>query len=553
MRLRNLIVVPLLALTAFVVPTRAADPTPTVLVRIKSIDGLMADAKYLAGLAGQEEAVKQVDGMIPAVLGPKGLGGTGLDTTRPWGLYAILDPQIPNSPVVALIPVSDEKAFIASLNMLAGFAQGANVTIAKGDDGVYTVSTPAAPVEVLFTIADGYAYITAKSDFVGGNPKQSISAGKRLSAAKLLPADEKTILAVTARLDTIDPQFKQMALGQLENKLAEVKEQKAQNETPAQSKLKVELVDHISKQIRSLLTDGEAVDFRLALDRKTDDISAQLSLAAKPGSPLAKLIADQGSQVSRFGRLGEAAVQGALKVAIPEALRGPFNEVVEEGFNEGQGRQKDAIKKDLAQKVFSVLAPTMKAGQLDVFFGIVGPNADGKFTFAGGVKVVDAAKVEQLARDLTPMIPDPKAKEAIAFDAETIGDVKVHKITAYDLDAEGTRMFGPNATARIAFPGDAVMVAFGADTADVIKQMVAATGKPGGPFRVEASVSRAIGLDKDDGARGKKAAAAAFAGNPTADMIRFSIDGGPALRLRASMKGQFITFGVKMDEAAKGK
>jgi hypothetical protein len=195
----------------------------------------------------------------------------------------------------------------------------------------------------------------------------------------------------------------------------------------------------------------------------------------------------------------------------------------------------------------------LKAGELDVFAGFAGPNADGKYTLAGGIKVKEAAKIEQLARDLAPMIPDPKAKEAIAFDAETIGDVKVHKITAYDLDAEGTRVFGSNATARIAFPDDAVIAAFGADAGDVIKQIVGSTAKPGGPLRFEASLSRAVGLDKDNGPRAKKAAAAAFAANPKADMIRFTIDGGPALRLRASMKGQVITFGVKMDEAAKGK
>ena len=105
MRLRNWIVAPLLALIAFNVSARAAEPTPTVLVRVKSIDGLMADARYLAGLAGQGEAFKQIDGVIPAFLGPKGLAETGLDTSRPWGLYAILKPEIPNSPVVLTLGI----------------------------------------------------------------------------------------------------------------------------------------------------------------------------------------------------------------------------------------------------------------------------------------------------------------------------------------------------------------------------------------------------------------------------------------------------------------
>jgi len=178
------------------------------------------------------------------------------------------------------------------------------------------------------------------------------------------------------------------------------------------------------------LTDGQSLDFQIVLDRKADDISAQLSLTAKPGSPLANLIAKQGSRTSRFGPLAGSAVQGALKLSVPEVLLKPLSEAIEDGFKQEQGRQKDAVKKDLAQKVFNVFAPTLKAGELDVFAGFAGPNADGKYTLAGGIKVKEAAKIEQLARDLAPMIPDPKAKEAIAFDAETIGDVKVHKITA---------------------------------------------------------------------------------------------------------------------------
>ncbi len=545
MRVRNWTIAILLGALAPVFPARAADSSPpTLVVRVKSIDGLLADAKYLAGLAGRSEQADQFEKMLPAFLGPKGLGGTGLDTTRPWGMYAQLDPQIPNSPVVVLIPVSDENAFVASLKMLAGFAPGGNVTIAKikGEEG-YAVNSPNAPVEAYFTIADGYAYVTAMR-------KDSISKANRLSAAKLLPADDKTLLSVTARLDTIDPTFKQMALGQFENQIAAVKEKKAGSETPIQAKLKGEVVDYVAAQVRSLLTDGQSVELHLILDRKTDDISAQLSLTAKPGSPLAKQIAAEGSRPSRFGPLRAAAVQGALNVAVPEALRSAFGSAIEEGFKQEQGRQKDTVKKDLAQKIFDVLSPTLKAGEFDLFGGFVGPNADGKYTLAGGVRVKDSARIDQLARELVPMIPDSKARDAVALDAETVDGVKVHKVTPYDLDAEGKRIFGDNATVRFAFPKDALIITFGADGADVLKQILSSTGKRSGPFRLDASVSRAVGLDKDNGPRGQKAAAEAFASKPGSDLLRFTVDGGPALRLRASMKGQVITFGVKMDSAA---
>ena len=74
-----------LAVFAAAVPARADTPKsvePTVVVRLKSFDGLMADAKYLAELGGQADKAKEIDGVIQALAGPKGLAGTGLDTTR---------------------------------------------------------------------------------------------------------------------------------------------------------------------------------------------------------------------------------------------------------------------------------------------------------------------------------------------------------------------------------------------------------------------------------------------------------------------------------------
>lgn len=547
MYMRNWIFAPILALIAAAPAARAADPaatTPTLVVRVKSIDGLIADAKYLAGLAGQEEQANQLEKMLPSFLGPKGLNGTGFDTAKPWGMYAVLKPEIPTSPVVVLIPVADENAFVASLKTLAGFAPGGEVTIVKGDDDFYTVRSPVAPVAAYFTIADGYAYITALQ-------KESISKANRLPAAKLLPADDKTIFGLTARFDTIDPQFKQMALGQFENQIAAAKERKSPKETPAQTKLKELVIDYLAGEVRSFLTDARAVEFQLALDRKADDFTAQLSLTANPDSPLAKQIDAVGQRQSRFGSLHGSAGQAALTVAVPEVLRSAVFAAFDEGFHEAQGKQKDAIKKDMAQKFYDVLAPTLKAGELDTFIGLVGPNAAGKYTLAGGIKLQDAAKVDQLARDLVPMIPDPRVKEAISFDAETIDGVKVHKAKVYDLDDNAHRLFGDSPVVLIAFPENAQVFAFGAEPGDVLKQVLASAGKSGGPFHLEASIGRLATLDKDNGPRAKEVAAAAFGPDPKTDVVRASLDGGSALRLRASVKTQIIKFGVKMDEAAK--
>jgi hypothetical protein len=419
-----------------------------------------------------------------------------------------------------------------------------NPTITKGDDGIYTVSSPAAPVEAFFTVADGYAYITAMR-------KESIAPGTRMSAAKLLPADDRTLVGVTLRIDQIDDNLKQIALLQLENQMAAEKERKAPNETSAQSKLKAEMIDHVSRQIKSLLKDGRALDVQWTVDRKADDLAVQLSLTAKPGTPLAQDIASQSSKASRFGWLAGAAGQAALNLAVPAELRAGLSAVMDEGFKQSQAREKDPIKNAHAQKVYDTLGPTLKAGQLDVMGGIAGPDAGGKFTLFGGVKVTDSPSVERLVRELIPQIPDPRAKDAIKLDAETVAGVKAHKVMPYNLDDDAKRVFGPGATALIAFPPDAVVVAFGADAGGMLKQLLAAKGRVGGPFTGEAAVGRLALVGKNSADVSKKVAAEVFGQDLQADLVRFTVEGGAALQLRAAAKGKLFRFGVKLDEASK--
>src|SRR5438132_1455774 len=75
-------------------------PPPAIVLRLKSLDGIMSDVKYLAKLADQEELLKQgaaiVEGEIDA---------TGIDPKQPFALYADLSQQLQESPIVFLVPI----------------------------------------------------------------------------------------------------------------------------------------------------------------------------------------------------------------------------------------------------------------------------------------------------------------------------------------------------------------------------------------------------------------------------------------------------------------
>src|SRR5437764_14688098 len=116
---------------------------PTVVVRLKSFDGLVADAKYLAELSGQADKAKEVEGALQALAGPKGLAGTGLDTKRPLAAYALVGPNGVDSKVVVMLPVVDEGTFLDALTNLVGQF---GVTVQKEADGVHVVTISNAPV-----------------------------------------------------------------------------------------------------------------------------------------------------------------------------------------------------------------------------------------------------------------------------------------------------------------------------------------------------------------------------------------------------------------------
>src|SRR6266852_3464708 len=94
-------------------PVRSADAEkakpPTMIVRIKSIDGLLADFNFVAKHAGYEEEAKQMAGFVPAFLGDK---DGPIDTKRPIGIYGAVSDDVINSAGVILVPIGEEKTFV---------------------------------------------------------------------------------------------------------------------------------------------------------------------------------------------------------------------------------------------------------------------------------------------------------------------------------------------------------------------------------------------------------------------------------------------------------
>src|SRR5262245_26740832 len=160
---------------------------PAAVVRVRSLDALVENAKLLVSLAGREEIAKQVEGLIKAKIGVQGL--EGIDPARPFGAYARFGKQLDDIGGAILIPIADERTFLGLLENL-GFKA------TKGKNDIYSVQTP-APVEIYLRFANRYAYVAAL------NP--AALEGKLADPVQLLGKDGPTFSAAL-RVDQLPEQ-----------------------------------------------------------------------------------------------------------------------------------------------------------------------------------------------------------------------------------------------------------------------------------------------------------------------------------------------------------
>src|SRR5260370_33061151 len=96
----------------------AKNATPTIIVRVDSINNLLEDVKYLGELAGQKDKVDEGLKFVKSNVEDQKID-KAIDFTRPLGMYGTLNPDNPlESNGVVLVPVVEEKGL---LDLLGNF------------------------------------------------------------------------------------------------------------------------------------------------------------------------------------------------------------------------------------------------------------------------------------------------------------------------------------------------------------------------------------------------------------------------------------------------
>jgi hypothetical protein len=518
-------------------PLRAAEPqSPGVLVRVRSLDSLLADLKHLASVSGRDDLFQQFDGLFKVRGGGKGV--EGIDPAKPLGLYGDVGPNGIDSTVVALVPVADEKAF---LDLLTRFG----VKVEKGKGGLYTGKLANVPIGLSLRFAEGYAYLTPGDESV-------LNKDTLLSPARVFPPGAAALFSFVLRVDQIGDDLKQLGMVQVGHQLAMIRDKDFAGGTAAQGEFWKQAFEELGNLARAVLRDGRQLEVRFDVDRKSGELSADVSLDGKPQSKLTGTIEELGRSRSLFSGIASegSALHGLIDVSLPESARKALAAVIDDGIAKALEKEPKGERRDKAAEFLKVVTPSLKAGELDGVVDLQVPAGEGKTqTLLVGVKLKDGPAVEQALRDLVKGLPQGD-RDRIQFDADKVSDVNIHRVNVQkDLDERGKKAFGDH-PAYVAFRADVLLLALGEDGLARLKEAVTAAPRTGPQVLFEVSVARlapVVALEHgQDVGKVTKAVQEAFAERGS-DRVRFTAEGGSALKVHFDMKTAVLKFAALLD------
>jgi hypothetical protein len=525
---------PLVLFTPNVRANEKPADAPAVVVRAKSLNALLLNMNLVVRLIGQEDAAAQIEGLVKSKIGKNGI--EGIDPARPFGAYVRFGKGIDDIKGAILIPMSDEKTFLALLD-------GVGVKYTKDQDGIYTHKAN-KNVDLYFRFANDYLYITSLNT-------ESIQTKNLPDPAKALSIAGDAMFSVVARIGQIPDAAKLIALGQLEDAIDAAKKTAAPDETKAQEEFRIALLTDAHQLGKSLIREAAEIRFDLDVSEKTKELSVDFDVTAKPGSDLAKTIKTMGDLKSPLAGIvkDNVAFQGGIHLALPAALNTALGSLIDEVKENGLKSIQSEEKRKQAKLLFDAMMPSAKAGEFQFAAAIVGPQAE-RFTFVAALKLKDGDKLAKIAHDLLKEaindIPADK-RDKFKLDFDSVGPVKIHKFEIPKdgkIDAFLDDVAGDNQL-YLAFRDDAVFFAIGKEALPTLKAALAKKdAMPSQPFVFDFDVARmAMLMAKTDDQ--KKLAAKLFPQGENG-RVRLAIDGGTNLNARLQMRLSVLEFLVKL-------
>ena len=516
--------------------------TPSVVVRVKSLNALLQNLNLVVKLVGQEEAANQIEALVKSRIGKKGL--EGIDPARPFGVYVRFGKAIDEINGAILIPIVDDKTFLAWLENLG-------VIYTKDKDGIYTHKTD-KNVDLYFRFAHQYLYITSVNT-------ESIQIKNLPDPAKALAISGDATISLVARIDQIPNDARLFALAQLDEVIETAKKQGKQRgkkgEDPLATKVREEttigLMNAFHTLVKSLIGEGAEVRLDLDVNDKTKEMNVNFNVTGKPDTDLAKTIKTLGELKSPLAGLvkKDVAFQGGVHFVLPEALNKAFVTLINEVKVDALKGIQDDTKKAQAQMLFDALMPTAKAGEFQIVAAVLGPKAE-RYTFLGALKLKDGDKLGKTVHDLLKEalkdIPEAQ-RDKMRLDFDRVGAIQIHRFEVPKdpkLDKILTDVAGDNHL-YLAFRDDALLVALGTESLATLKAALA---------NKESTVSQPLVFDFDVARMAalmaktpeqKDLATKLFAKGENG-RVRLTVNGGTSLQAHLQLRLNVLEFLVKL-------
>ncbi|MCI0463246.1 MAG: hypothetical protein L0Z62_40380 [Gemmataceae bacterium] len=525
MRPRWLVCLPLLALLALpgAAPAQKAGTPPTLIVRVRSLDALLEGGKLLTEALGKGDLLGQVEDLLKSKVGPKGLDGA-VDPRRPLGLYARVGKEITDLQAVLLVPVASEKGFLDLLD-------GLNFKAEKGEGGLYTVKQNILPLDVYLRFAHQYAYLTPISP-------DALDKKTLIDPRQLFTPGQTATVSLTLRIDQVPEMARNALLGILKDELEKVRAQKEKGESEARHNFQMELLNEIERQVVAVVRDGVELNALIDVDARKKALSADVTLTAKPDSPLHKTITALGKSKSQFGGLlrDGAALNLLVRYELPEKLRAALGGVLKEAADKalagttdpltlpsppsdgGEGRVRG---KEQAARLIEAMKPTLAHSEVDFGVSLRGPSEGGHYTLVAGMRLQEGEKLHQTLRELLEDVPE-KEKTRIKLDVEKVGNSTIHRLDVSKGLARAKAAFGDEPL-YLAFRPDAVLVGLGEDGLKSLKEVLTTPAPATAPLRFEVSLHRLAAVTGRSVKQGED------------DHVRIALEGGSQLRVRFHM------------------
>ena len=436
-------------------PPASQDPdAPLLLVQLHSLERMFDDLKVVGEAAGLTSQINDFFALLRVNGGEAGL--PGIDAKKSWGAYVHFPPGASSPRMVALVPVSNEAAFLMLLAAI-------NCPADRDDTGLYLVRSRHLPAPVRFRIADDYAYGTF------GDPA-ALDDGQRIAPERLFPRRIDEDMVVTARADRLPTPIRTAILLQIDGRAEMVRGQMAGASREQQDWAR-KFTESVSTLTRDVFEGKAELILRLGIDQAAREIVADLHLRGAPGSRLARNLSALSPGPSRFG--GVIAGNPALAVLAHVRLSDDYSRLLaglarkateQVALDAGANFWKEHAK------FFEQLENVLKAGELDVATAIRSHGA-GKPGSLFGLKVPDGDALDQLFRDLLVKDVTPEDRAPFKLNADDLRGAKVHRYDTAALARDMPRFApllggGPN---LIGFSTHAVWLAAGTRGLDTLR------------------------------------------------------------------------------------